>query len=276
MIALPRISTVIPTYNQEEYIVAAVESAVMQIGDFDHEVIVSSDGSTDGTRQKVDALRRRFPGLIRDISDDSNVGISGNFKRLFDAATGDYVAILEGDDIWSDHLKLAKQLAFLMGNADCSMVFSKILVKKLPSGEESYLPRQTAIAKSKLDGSDFLAEPTMNLIANLSSCMLRADIVKTLPIKLFEGRFNEIAMAFYFERHGKLGFMNEPMSIYHLHEKGVWSGAPRIDQLRSGLMTREMVLDVSSPVYHDQIRRVIEEKYQKPLADLTQGSNASA
>ena len=260
-----RVSTVIPTYNQENYIAAAVESAAMQIGDFDHEIIVSSDGSTDRTHDRIDEWRHRFPGLIRDISEEGNVGISGNFRRLFAAATGEYIAILEGDDVWTDPEKLSKQLAFLIDNADCSMVFSKILVRKLPSGEESYLSRQTGLSKMKLDGADFLADPTMNLIANLSSCLLRASVAKSLPDRVFDGRFNEIALAFYFERHGKIGFIKEPMSIYHQHSSGVWTGSSRQEQLKSGLQTRQMVLDVADSKYHAAIQCVIEEKYLAPL-----------
>ncbi len=263
-----KITTIIPTYNQEQYIDATIASAVEQIGDFSHEILVSSDGSSDNTRKIIMKWACLYPGLIRDISEEFNVGISRNFRRLFTEATGDYTAILEGDDLWTDPEKLSKQLSFLLANPDCSMVFSMIRVRKLPSGQEEFLPRQVNLTKNKLDGRDFLAEPTMNLIANFSSCLLRSSLTKALPERVFRERFNEIAMAFFFELHGPIGFLREPMSIYHQHSSGVWTGSSREAQLKSGLATRQMTLEIADAKYSEAIKRIIEEKYQKPLAAL--------
>lgn len=265
---MTRITTIIPTYNQEGYIDAALTSAIRQLGNFSHEILVSSDGSTDTTRDKIRDWCRRYPLLIRDLSADRNVGISGNFRRLFDAASGDYIAILEGDDLWTDAEKLEKQSAFLRSNPDCSMVFSMIRVRQLPSGKDSFLDRQTSLGTSRLTGEDFLADPSMNLIANFSCCMLKTALVRQLPDRLFRQRFNEIAMAFFFERFGPIGFLKEEMSIYHQHAGGVWTGISREAQLRSGLETREMVLEIADPRHADSIRRIIEERYRKPLASL--------
>lgn len=263
-----KITTIIPTYNQENYIDDAIFSACRQIGEFKHEIIVSSDGSTDGTRRKIKEWQSRYPMLVRDISEDFNVGISSNFRRLFSAASGKYIAILEGDDIWIDNEKIEKQKNFLDKNIECSMVFSTIKIVKLPSKNESFLSRQSSITKDKLLGEDFIAEPTMNLIANFSSCMLKKDLVSNFPDRLFVGRFNEIAMAFYLEKFGPIGFLNEVMSIYHQHSGGVWTGISREDQLKSGMETREMVLEIADKRHHKAINDIIEAKYKKPLEEI--------
>lgn len=263
-----KVSTVIPAYNQAGFIDEAVLGAVRQIGPFDHEILVSSDGSTDETRDRIGAWVKRFPTLVTDVSEDVNIGISGNFRRLFDAADGDYIAILEGDDLWTSHTKLARQVEFMQSNPDCSMVFSKILVRNLPGRTDVLLPRQENIRVSKLTGADFLAEPTMNLIANFSCCLVRKDLVRLMPDRLFQDRFNEIAMAFFLERHGPIGFLDEVLSIYHLHASGVWTGSGRRKQLESGLQTRRMVLDVADPRYAAGIEAVIEKDYVGPLSEL--------
>jgi len=267
---MTRISTIVPTYNQEGYIDAAIGSVVEQLGDFSHEILVSSDGSTGGTRAKIQEWRKRYPMLVRDISEESNVGISGNFRRLFQAASGDYIAILEGDDLWTDSTKLQSQKDFLRRNRECSMVFSMIKVRQIPEGGDSFLDRQIKLTKEKLSGEDFLADPSMNLIANFSSCMLRADLVRQLPDRLFRERFNEIAMAFFFERFGPIGFIKQAMSIYHQHAGVVWTGLPREAQLRSGIESRQMVLEVADSRHADAIRQIIEERYQKPLKALSE------
>lgn len=263
-----RITTMIPTYNQEGYIDIAISSAVAQVGNFMHEILVSSDGSTDETRARIQSWEKRFPLLIRDVSSDTNVGISENFRRLFREASGDYIAILEGDDIWTDPEKLEKQKMFLEENVECSMVFSMIRVKQLPSGKDFLLDRQENIRKNKLQGEDFLADPSMNLIANFSSCMLKTNLVKQLPDRLFEARFNEIGMAFFFERFGPIGFIKQEMSVYHQHEGGVWSGMSREAQLRSGLEVRKMVHEIADDRHKSEIMRIMEEKYVEPLAKL--------
>ena len=265
-----RITTVIPAYNQEAYIDATIASAVAQLGAFRHEILVSSDGSTDGTRARIRDWQRRFPLLVRDVSPDENLGISENFRRLFAAASGDHIAILEGDDLWTDPQKLEKQRRFLSANDSCSMVFSKIRVRQLPSGADSFLDRQTGLTKDQLWGEDFLADPSMNLIANFSSCMLKTEVVRHLPERLFRERFNEIAVAFFFERYGPIGYLNEELSIYHQHAGGVWTGISREAQLRSGLETRQMVLEVADARHAERIREIIEERYRKPLAALEQ------
>lgn len=263
-----RITTMIPAYNQEAYIDATIASAVAQLGAFRHEILVSSDGSTDGTRERIRAWQKRFPMLVRDVSPEQNLGISGNFRHLFEAASGDYLAILEGDDLWTDPCKLEKQARFLEENDDCSMVFSMIRVRQLPSGKESFLDRQTGLATNKLRGEDFLADPSMNLIANFSSCMLKTKLLAELPDRLFRERFNEIAMAFFFERFGPIGFLKEEMSVYHQHAGGVWTGISREAQLRSGLETRQMVLEIADARHAARIREIMEERYRKPLAEL--------
>jgi len=269
---MTRITTIVPSYNQEGYIDVAIGSVIEQLGEFSHEILVSSDGSTDTTRAKIREWQKRFPMLVRDLSEEFNVGISSNFRRLFDAASGEYIAILEGDDLWTDPEKLEKQKVFLQRNPDCSMVFSMIRVRHLASGEDSLLERQTSLTKEKLRGEDFLAEPSMNLIANFSSCMLRTSLVRELPDRLFRERLNELALAFFFERFGPIGFIKEVMSIYHLHAGGVWSGLSREAQLQSGLEVRQMVLDVADERHSGTIRQIMEERYRKPLATISSGA----
>ncbi|WP_421616728.1 glycosyltransferase family 2 protein [Agrobacterium tumefaciens] len=264
---LPRITTIIPAYNQEMYIDAAIASAVKQIGPFDHEILVSSDGSTDKTRDAIRRWQFRYPGLLRDVSPEENLGISGNFRRLFSRSTGAFIAVLEGDDIWTDSEKLAKQLHVALETQNCALVFSKILVRKLPSGDESLLPRQQGLP-SMLSGYDFIKDPSMNLIANFSSCLFNGDLIRSVPDRLFEGRFNEIALAFHLEQFGKICFLDEVLSVYHQHAQGVWTGSTREQQLRSGIETREMVLDVAHPKYRGDIIKIIEERYRKPLMEL--------
>jgi glycosyltransferase involved in cell wall biosynthesis len=251
------------------YIKKAIESVLIQEGDFIHEIIISDDGSKDGTRAIIDEYTKQNHMRIRNISSDKNSGISTNFRKCFEAATGDYVAVLEGDDYWTDARKLEKQLEFMKSNKDCSMAFSKIEVHNVRNGTRKTLERQDNIKKTRLTGEDFLNDSSMNLIANFSSCMFRADLMKQAPALLFEKRISEIAVVLYLEQHGPIGFLDEVMSVYLQHPNGVWSGSDRLGQLKSGLETRRIAKEIAHPRHRDKIQKIIDEQFVAKLGVMS-------
>ena len=242
----PVVTTIITTYNHASYIEKAILSAIRQKGRFIHEILISDDASTDGTRERVRAFAQEYPYLIRDISSDVRLGISGNMQKCFQAATGEYLAVLEGDDYWSSPHKLAKQIDFLARNPDCSMVFSR--VERLRKGKKTLVPEQDALPQ-KMSGRDFFNAKTISLIINFSCCLFRKDLLLALPQKLCENRLSEIALAFYLERFGLIGFIQEPLSVYRMHGQGTWAGADRLHKLRQKRLCREAAMAVCLPEY---------------------------
>lgn len=262
---MPLVTTVITSYNHEEYIAEAIESALAQTGQFIHEIIIADDGSTDTTPEIIARYAASYPHVIRNISRKENAGISANLRRCFREARGRYVAILEGDDIWTDRHKLKEQMRFLEKNLDCAMVFSRI--KLLQDGKLTPLPRQEGLPQ-KLDGTSFINEPTLNLIANFSSCIFRRDVLDRMPDLLFKERFNEIAVAFWIERQGKIGFLPKFMTSYRIHSRGTWSGANEISRLKSGLSCRKTAIEVCRRRYRKRLGEIIEHDFLEPLRRL--------
>lgn len=255
--AWPTVTTVVTAYNHEKYIRRALESVLMQKGEFFHEILVSDDGSTDGTRAVVREVMARNPGCITDISGDANLGISGNLRKCFTAAKGDYVAVLEGDDYWISEWKLNRQVRFMQAHERCSMCFSRIKLLN-QNGVVSLLPRQEGLS-DVLTGEDFIRDPNQNLIANFSCCMFKGDIARAFPDILYSSRFNEIACAFYIEKLGPIGFLPDVMSVYRLHDHGVWSACDRAKQLESAIRSREVALAVCAPKYRKRMKSVIKK-----------------
>lgn len=120
--AMPKVSVCVVSYNQKLFIEECLESLIRQDVDFEFEIIVSDDCSTDGTRLIVENYVRRYPGLIRDVSPDANLGPFKNYLRVHEQARGEYVAHMDGDD-YALAGKLRKQAELLDSNVDCSMVF---------------------------------------------------------------------------------------------------------------------------------------------------------
>ena len=106
------------TYQHAPFIRQCIEGVLMQRTTFPVEYIIGEDFSTDGTREIVMEYAARYPDRIRVITADRNVGVRANARRTNLALRGKYCAICEGDDYWTDPLKLQKQVDFLLQNPD--------------------------------------------------------------------------------------------------------------------------------------------------------------
>ncbi len=104
------VSVIMPAYNSGIYIEAAIRSVIAQTIP-DWELLVLDDGSTDATCAIVDALAAEDP-RIRLIQSETNLGVAQARNRGFDLARGQYIALLDSDDLWKPE-KLEAQLALL-------------------------------------------------------------------------------------------------------------------------------------------------------------------
>jgi len=116
---LPRISVCIPAYNHAKYISACIESVLNQsISDF--EILVTDDGSTDGTADVVKSFsdpRIRLFRLAR--NQGPSVAANNNFRK----ARGEFICPLASDDLFHPE-KLERQLGFLSSHPDVGVAFS--------------------------------------------------------------------------------------------------------------------------------------------------------
>jgi len=111
MIKTPRLSIIMGTYNRASFLGAAIKSIQKQTFT-DWELIIASDGSIDNTSQAVEEWKKK-EGRIVFINNQANQGISKNYNTAFAIAQGEYIAMIDDDDPWSDPEKLEKQIKFL-------------------------------------------------------------------------------------------------------------------------------------------------------------------
>lgn len=119
----PKVSVCVLAYNHEKYIRQCLQSIVDQEVDFDFEVIVGDDCSTDGTRMILQEFVERYPTLIKVVQNKRNSGYFKNYMNTHSMATGMYVAHCDGDDYWYPG-KLKWQAGFLDNNPDVAATFS--------------------------------------------------------------------------------------------------------------------------------------------------------
>ena len=113
-----KVSVVVATYNQEKYIGHTLESIVSQKVNFEYEVLVGDDCSTDGNAAVIKEYAEKYPEIIVPFLREKNLGMGGNVADLMMRTTGEYVAFIEGDDYWIDDNKLQKQVDFLDSHPD--------------------------------------------------------------------------------------------------------------------------------------------------------------
>ena len=128
----PKVSVCVITYNQEKYIGKCLQSIIDQETDFDFELIVGEDCSTDGTRSIVREFAERYPQVVKPIYQKENVGGGGpNYLMVHSAARGTYIAHVDGDDYCLPG-KLQAQADLLDNDPSCNIVWHRMLVETAP------------------------------------------------------------------------------------------------------------------------------------------------
>lgn len=117
-----KLSVLVPAYNLQIFIAECLLSVLEQETNFDFEVIVCDDASTDNTAAKIAELALLFPHNLVAIYKQNNAGLAANMITLLEAASGQYIAYLDGDDI-ALPTKLQKQVDHLDQHQDCQMVY---------------------------------------------------------------------------------------------------------------------------------------------------------
>ena len=255
----PLVTTIITSYNHEAYVRDAIDSALRQRGPFRHEVLLSDDGSTDGTAAVMAEYAERFPHVVRNISSRANRGISANLRECFATARGEYVAILEGDDRWSDEAKLSTQIKFLLEHPSAPMVFSRSEICDSDGGGIRRARIQDGLP-GLLRGRDVFNAGSSNVILNFSSCMFRRTVLIDLPEVLWVPRLSEIALFFHLEKFGPIGYIERPMSVYRQHVAGTFAGERAIGRLRQEIACRKIARSVCAPEYVADFDREIRSR----------------
>lgn len=103
---MPLVSVCMTTYNHERYIAQAIESVLAQQTTFAVEVVVGEDCSADNTLKICREYEAQYPDRVRVVTSDSNIGMHANYRRTIEACRGEYIAMCDGDDWFSDPQKL--------------------------------------------------------------------------------------------------------------------------------------------------------------------------
>jgi glycosyltransferase involved in cell wall biosynthesis len=213
-----KVSVAMITYNHEKYIAKALDGVLMQRTNFDYEIIIGEDCSTDNTRNIIVDYEKRYPGRFRLFLNEKNLSMHKNAGQVHGACNGKYVAVCEGDDYWTSPLKLQKQVDFLDSHPECAICFHNAsIVYKDGSRDPRNYCRDDQKEISTLE--DILVEdfiPTCSTMYRRGLISEGADWVSSVINGDWAGH---ILTA----QHGKIGYINEIMAAFRSHPGGVWS-----------------------------------------------------
>jgi len=244
-----KVSVCMLTYNHGKYISQAIESVLMQDVNFDYEIVIGEDCSTDNTRDIVLGYQNRYPDKIRLLLPAKNLGIMENAVQTFHACKGEYIATLDGDDYWTSAHKLQKQVDYLDNHPACAICFHN--VKRFHQDEDREGENKNPRDQKEISTLDDLWE---GCFVAACSAMLRRDSVGHLPEWFIKMPAPDWPLFILSAQHGNIGYINEVMGAYRTHAEGAWSGLSRVQRLEQLIKFYTTIDAHLEFTYHSKIR----------------------
>jgi glycosyltransferase involved in cell wall biosynthesis len=235
---VPLVSVQMITFNHERFVAQAIESVLMQKTDFIVELVIGEDCSADSTRTICEKYERTYPDRIRLLAFECNLGMHANSRRTQEACRGKYIALLEGDDYWTDPLKLQIQVDLLERDDSLVMVYHNVEYRyEGKSGNE--------ICAFPVAGKNGLLPPApartnfqdivKGRVIPTLSVVYRAGVIRGYPVWTFTLAMADWPFFALLLQHGSALYLNRVMAVYRQHGGGVWSSID-VGQRLAGMM----------------------------------------
>lgn len=238
----PLVSVLMIVYNQEAYLVEAIEGVIRQQCEFQFELIIGEDGSTDSSLQIALDYQRRYPAIIRVLHGGSNLGMNANSRRVRAAARGQLLSWCEGDDHWCHSKKLAMQASILLEHPDAGAIHTDWVKSTQHNGnwEVDWAHAvHRRVPLSLLEG-DLLRNFHNPLILRTCTLMFRKTIADQVDASCFGKRnydFGDAVTSLFITASWKVAYLPIVSAVYRVSPgSALRSGvAARIRFLKSSL-----------------------------------------
>ena len=222
-IPAPKVSVVVMTYNHRRHIEQSLDSVLSQRAAFPFELLISEDCSTDGTREVVIEYQRRHPERIRLLLSERNLRSNAVVARGINAARGQYVAMLDGDDYWTRDDKLQRQADFLDAHPECTMCFHNARVEY----EEGSRPPWNWVPADQPPFAT-LEDMWMGNFIPMCSAMYRNGVIGRVPdwyaeFDMSPTLITDWQLHLLHAERGLIGYLDEVMGVYRQHAGGLYS-----------------------------------------------------
>ena len=233
---IPLVSVLIITYQHAPFIRDCLEGVLMQETDFPVEILIGEDGSTDGTREICIGYAEKYPDKIRlflrnretsnyyDKKSGRTIRFNGKWNKK--NSRGKYIAVCEGDDYWTDPLKLQKQADFLESNDDYILVVGGYEILDSKTGKREKVIKQIhQYDAGREDGYSFTLETASKVwITKTLTMMYRKKTSEQINKKLYQYIYSrDVHTVYHLLQEGKGFYFTELFGVYRLHDGGVFS-----------------------------------------------------
>jgi glycosyltransferase involved in cell wall biosynthesis len=220
-----KVSVCVPTFNHAHYISQMLEGALNQKTTFPFEIVIGDDGSTDGSQDIISAFAEQNPGRIRAFLHAENQGpvepreFAGrnNVLQLLKACCGEYVAMCEGDDYWTDPYKLQKQVEFMENHPEFSICHHNVLVTYEDGSPSHHFNKDTQPPTSTID--DILKDQWF--MATASWLYRNYFLTESFADWHANAAAGDWALSIQLAAKGKIGYLPEVMGVYRKHSAGL-------------------------------------------------------
>jgi glycosyltransferase involved in cell wall biosynthesis len=220
-----RVNICMITYNHQDYIAQAIEGVLKQVTNFKIALIIGEDYSTDTTRKICEVYAEKYPKIIKLVAEDKNVGMMQNFLRTVKECDGKYIAYIEGDDYWTDPLKLQKQIDFLEANPHYSACFHNVTMKEERTGalKDYRNPKnQDWILHKSLQKDTFDTEDVLGPWFIPSPSLVFVNYPDfNLPDWFYNCIYGDLPFMLLLTLRGKFKYIDEVMAVYRIHNTGM-------------------------------------------------------
>jgi glycosyltransferase involved in cell wall biosynthesis len=205
------------TYNHEKFIRQCIEGFLMQKTNFPIEILIFDDASTDGAQQIIQEYASKDHRIITFLQNENqwSKGKYGLLDWLFPAAKGKYIALCEGDDYWTDPLKLQKQVDFLEANPEYVLCFHKVSLLEGTTFKEDNiisLPDNYEDIATFAKKGNYIHTPSI----------VFKNIIPKLPAEFKYSPIGDFFLSLLLAEGGKIKRLNDVMAVYRLNS-GIWS-----------------------------------------------------
>jgi glycosyltransferase involved in cell wall biosynthesis len=256
-----RITALIPTYNSERYLRATIDSVLAQTYPV-YEVIVVDDGSTDRTQE----ILTTYGSQIRYIR-QANAGPPVARNTGLAHATGDFIALLDSDDLWVSR-KIERQVDYLRRHPSCGLVYTDMKT----FDDSGIIEESVKISRNlNLPSGHIFPEMFYETLFQTSAVLVRKsciDAVGEFDMDLRMGDDYELFLRI--SRHYDLGYVDEPLVLYRQHATQgtrTWG-----KELQGGVpwefLVLKKIVDRYPEIFEELGREKVNQRLSKPYAAL--------
>jgi len=247
----PLVTIMCMTYNHLGYIKQALDGFMLQETNFPYNILVHDDCSTDGTSEIVREYCARYPDRMRAIIQPENQRSKGirNFPKILEQIESKFVAICEGDDYWTDPLKLQKQVDFLESHPECSLCFHNVLRHNLNGVRADELTTPTDFPEIST-----IEDLLIDCFIPTCSVMFRNKLFDTFPDWYYQTYMGDWSLFIMLAKHGDIGYINQNMAVYRIHSEGIWSRLEEQSRFKLWWEARKIIVESLDGTYSHAIK----------------------